>query len=72
MIVMDFNFFSNFVYCGKLPNVENIFGPLRFRIEQVLLYLKLPKYTVYYTNHPVGTAQGGTAINNKFPSSINN
>jgi hypothetical protein len=25
-------------------------------------YLKLPKYTVYHTNHPAGTACGGTAI----------
>jgi exonuclease III len=25
-------------------------------------YLKLPKYTVYHTNHPAGTAHGGTAI----------
>jgi exonuclease III len=25
-------------------------------------YLKLPKYTVYHTNHPAGAAHGGTAI----------
>jgi endonuclease/exonuclease/phosphatase family metal-dependent hydrolase len=25
-------------------------------------YLKLPNYAVYHTNHPAGTAQGGTAI----------
>jgi hypothetical protein len=25
-------------------------------------YLKLPKYTVYHTNHPAGAARGGTAI----------
>jgi exonuclease III len=25
-------------------------------------YLKLPKYTVYHTNHPAATARGGTAI----------
>jgi hypothetical protein len=23
-------------------------------------YLKLPKYTAYHTNHPAGTARGGT------------
>jgi hypothetical protein len=25
-------------------------------------YLKLPSHTIYHTNHPAGTAQGGTAI----------
>jgi exonuclease III len=25
-------------------------------------YLKLPNYTAYHTNHPPGTARGGTAI----------
>jgi hypothetical protein len=25
-------------------------------------YLKLLNYTVYHTNHPAGTARGGTAI----------
>jgi hypothetical protein len=25
-------------------------------------YLNLPKYTVCHTNHPAGTAHGGTAI----------
>jgi hypothetical protein len=25
-------------------------------------YLKLPKYAVYHTNHPAGTARGGTTI----------
>jgi hypothetical protein len=25
-------------------------------------YLKFPKYTVYHTNHPAGTAHGGTTI----------
>jgi hypothetical protein len=25
-------------------------------------YLKLPNYVVYHTNHPDGTARGGTAI----------
>jgi hypothetical protein len=25
-------------------------------------YPKLPNYTVYHTNHPAATAQGGTAI----------
>jgi hypothetical protein len=25
-------------------------------------YLKFPKYTVYHTNHPAGTARSGTAI----------
>jgi hypothetical protein len=25
-------------------------------------YLKLPNYTTYHTNHPAGTARGGTAI----------
>jgi hypothetical protein len=25
-------------------------------------YLKLPNYAVYHTNHPTGTARGGTAI----------
>jgi hypothetical protein len=25
-------------------------------------YLKLRNYTVYYTNHPAGTARGGSAI----------
>jgi hypothetical protein len=25
-------------------------------------YLKLPKYTVYHTNHPAGAARGGTAV----------
>jgi hypothetical protein len=25
-------------------------------------YLKLPKYTVYHTKHPAGTARGRTAI----------
>jgi hypothetical protein len=24
-------------------------------------YLKLPRYTVYHTNHPAGTARGGNA-----------
>jgi hypothetical protein len=27
-------------------------------------YLKLPKYTVYHTNHPAGTAHGETVIIN--------
>jgi hypothetical protein len=26
------------------------------------IYLKLPNYTVYHTNHPAETARGGTAI----------
>jgi hypothetical protein len=35
---MGFNFV--FVHCGNLTNVENIFGPLRFRFEQVLLHME--------------------------------
>jgi hypothetical protein len=35
-------------------------------------YLKLPNYAVYHTNHPAGTARGGTAIIIKKPSSIIN
>jgi hypothetical protein len=25
-------------------------------------YLKLPNYTAYHRNHPVGTTRGGTAV----------
>jgi hypothetical protein len=25
-------------------------------------YIRIPQYTLYHTNHPAGTAQGGTAI----------
>jgi hypothetical protein len=25
-------------------------------------YIRIPRYTVYHTNHPAGTAQGGTAL----------
>jgi hypothetical protein len=32
------------------------------------IYLKLPNYTVYHTNHPARTAQGGTHIIIKIPS----
>jgi hypothetical protein len=37
-------------------------------------YLKLSNYTVYHTNHPAGTARGGTAIiiKNKKYDQLNN
>jgi hypothetical protein len=25
-------------------------------------YIRIPRYTVYHTNHPAGTARGGTAL----------
>jgi exonuclease III len=57
---------------GLIQNAEELrtFIPLH-NIDVMLIsethftekrYLKLFNYTVYHTNHPTGTARGGTAI----------